>query len=243
MLAKDIAAAEEKTHKFYKPHLNERTENGLTIFSFKSSFWDDYFFKQETDKAGLVLHFTAGFLAGGISTLTREGVHVSVSYVVARNGRIYELFPPEYWSFHLGKGTVGGNTNRSSRTIGIEISNIGPLFLKGNTLRYKTNQGFFPYCDLNEIEFFKKGDKPYRKVDYFATFTTEQYASVNALIDNLVAKFSVPRAFIAGDARFETFGSSDDARAYTGIASHVNYRKSGKWDIGPVFEWPLVGAP
>jgi N-acetyl-anhydromuramyl-L-alanine amidase AmpD len=243
MLAKDIPAAEENTHALFKKDLDERVENGLEIFAFKPAFRKrNYFFEKERKKTGIVLHFTAGFLAGDIPTLTQKDNHVSVAYVVARNGRVYELFPPQFWSFHLGKGTVGGNEECSAATIGIEISNIGPLKLSGGKLHYETSKGLQPYCDASETEFYVKADEPFRKAEHFATYTAAQYASVKALIDLLSAKFGIAKNFIAGKQRFEPFATAKAAREHAGVASHVNYRKSGKWDIGPSFQWDLVGA-
>jgi N-acetylmuramoyl-L-alanine amidase len=240
MLAKDIAAKEASTHDFYASHLDARMDNGLEIFAFKPSFWDDYFYTTKPTKKAVVLHFTAGFLGGDISTLTRAGQHVSVAYVVARNGRVYELFPPENWSYHLGSGTVGGNEVCSKQSIGIEISNIGPLYLKSGKLKYKTDNGYFDYCTPSETEFYQTLIVPFRQVEYFATFTPAQYGAVRKLLDNLTAKFSIPRTFIAEPKRYLVFGATSEGKDYSGVASHVNYRPSGKWDIGPAFEWSLI---
>jgi N-acetyl-anhydromuramyl-L-alanine amidase AmpD len=240
MLAKDIPDTETKAHKSFEKNLVERTENGLKIFAFKPTFSTDFFFKEEPKKTGIVLHFTAGFLPGDVRTLTTPHNHVSVSYVVARNGNVYELFSPKNWSFHLGKGTVGGNETCSKQTIGIEISNIGPLFPKGTTLNFKTDQGLFPYCDASETQFFTKLNKPFRDVLHFASYTDPQYAAIKALIDNLTGKFSIPRTFLPLNTRFEPFASNQAGANFKGIASHVNYRKSGKWDIGPAFDWNKI---
>ena len=187
-----------------------------------------------------MLHFTAGFLPGDIATLTMPHNHVSVSYVVARNGRVYELFPPEKWSFHLGKGTVGGNEPCSKQTIGIEISNIGKLVLDGSTLKYETEHATTAYCEESETQFFTKIATPFRDATHFATFPDEQYASVKMLLDNLTAKFAIPRTLLPVTTRFEPFASTNEGANYKGIASHVNYRPSGKWDLGPAFAWDKI---
>ena len=81
-----------------------------------------YYYPEKTPKERIVLHFTAGNLRGDLITLTGDQ-HVSVPYVIARNGTIFQLFNPEHWSYHLGRGSVGGNTAQSKVTIGIELSN------------------------------------------------------------------------------------------------------------------------
>lgn len=237
MLAKDILAEEEKTHTRLLPDLEETSlEPGLPVFAFNEAFRKrDYFIATETPKKAIVLHFTAGFLWGDIDTLTRENFDVSVSYVVARTGRIYELFSPEHWSFHLGPGTVGGNTHCSKQTIGIEISNVGPLSVSGSSVRF----GSAKYCDASDTAFYST-IPAFRGKTAFATFTDAQYASVKSLLRHLTTRFAIPLTFLAPPKRYEVFASATEARSYSGIASHVNYRPSGKWDIGPAFKWSAV---
>ena len=76
-------------------------------------------------KTAIVLHYTAGQLKGDIPTLTTTDYDVCVAFVLARDGTLYRLFDEKYWSYHLGKGCVGGDTVNSKRTVAIEISNFG----------------------------------------------------------------------------------------------------------------------
>src|SRR6266487_4514403 len=69
-----------------------------------------FFFKEEKSKKRIVLHFTEGYLKGDIASLTRTNHQVSVAFVIARDGTIYNLWESKNWSFHLGPGCVGGNT-------------------------------------------------------------------------------------------------------------------------------------
>ncbi len=39
------------------------------------------------------------------------------------------------------------------------------------------------------------------------------------------------------DKRFE---GTKDVLSFKGIVSHINYRPSGKWDIGPAFDWATM---
>ena len=240
MLAKDIAEEEENTFVRLAPNIVERTlAPGLTVFAFNDAFRKrNYFFDETTPKKAIVLHFTAGFFWGDIDTLTAKDNHVSVPYVVARSGRIYELFPPEKWSFHLGKGTVGGNERCSKQTIGIEISNVGQLSISGGSVRF----GSAKYCDKADTQFYTEISPAFRGEKVFATFTDAQYASVKKLLSHLTSTFSIPKSFIAEPKRYEVFGSPTEGRDYSGIATHVNYRPpdTGKWDIGPAFNWAAV---
>ena len=64
-----------------------------------------YYYIEKTEKTKIVLHFTVGTLRGDLATLTKKNSHVSVPYVIARDGSIYEVFNPDYWAYHLGRGT------------------------------------------------------------------------------------------------------------------------------------------
>ena len=214
---------------------------------------DSYYYKTETAKTCIVLHSTAGVLRSDLASLTKKDNHVSVPYIIARNGTIYELFDPKYWSYHLGKGSVGGNSVNSKRSIGIELSNYGPLTKNGNELETiysridyidkngkskKTKKDV--YCLDSETEHYTVVEDGFRDKKYFASFTKAQYEALDELLDYLCTEYNIPREFIPYDKRFDVFPNSTDAKTFTGICSHVNFRKSGKWDLGPDFEWDLI---
>jgi N-acetylmuramoyl-L-alanine amidase len=79
-----------------------------------------YYYKEETVKKKIILHFTLDYLKGDIATLTTN--HVSVPFVVGRSGLIYNLFASKYWSYHLGPGASGGNTAMSKDCICVASS-------------------------------------------------------------------------------------------------------------------------
>src|SRR3954467_11467001 len=95
-----------------------------------------YYQSVEHPKERIVLHFTAGQIRSDLEALTRNDFHVSVAFVIGRNGAIYQLFPSKFWSGHIGKGI--GNTNTGNAqdkvTIGIELSNYGFLTEKDGNL-------------------------------------------------------------------------------------------------------------
>jgi len=132
-------------------------------------------------------------LKGDLATLCKNDEHMSVAYVVARNGAVYELFNPKYWSYHLGKGSVGGNEVCSKRSIGIELSNIGPLSKSGDD--FITAYGD-KYCGVADTTSYTKLATPYRGNEYFATFTDKQYESLNLLLEYLCTEFSIPKTLL-----------------------------------------------
>lgn len=225
---------------------------GANIERIRPKF-ESYYYKEETKKNLIVLHSTAGTLKADMGALTKADEHVCVSYVIARSGTIYELFDPSYWSYHLGANAVGGNKVNSQRSIAIELSNYGPLTKVGDSLEtiyssltYTDANGVMKksardvYCDMDEIEYYTTVEDGYRGYTYFATFTDAQYKALDSLLDYLCGKFNIPREFIAADKRYDVFGSANDAKSFSGIATHVNFRKSGKWDLGPDFNWAKI---
>ena len=194
-----------------------------------------YYYHEETTKKKVALHFTMGYLKGDIATLTKQ--HVSVPFVVGRNGIIYNLFASKYWSYHLGPGAMGGNTAMSRECIGIEISNIGPLKKIGDNL-VTTYSDTDIYCTLAETQYYTRLNTKYRGFEYFATYTAAQYEAIGKLLRFLCAKYNLPKKFLNEPERHEIMTEAGFTN-YTGIVSHVNCRKD-KVDIGPAFDWNKI---
>ena len=201
---------------------------------------ESYFYRQRHTKQRIVLHFTMGYLKGDVAALTKKDRHVSVPFLVARNGKIYNLFPSFYWSYHLGRGALGGNTAGSQASIGVEISNIGPLRRDGDALLtdYSTEQRRDVYCTADQTDAWVETE-PYRGWQAFATFTDAQLDALVLLLRYLTARYEIPRRFLPVSRRFE---ASEENAAFSGIVSHVNFRAQGKTDIGPAFDWQRVIA-
>ena len=212
------------------------TGEKLTIIDCVRSNKDaSFYYKEVTAKKKIILHFTMGYLKGDIATLTSN--KVSVPFVIGRNGKVYNLFASKYWSYHLGPGAIGGNTAMSKESIGIELSNIGPLKLIGDNLvtTYSDND---IYCHISETGHYIKLPKKYRGYEYYATFTNKQYESLILLLKFLLEKNKIPKYFLSEANRFNTIADAAFI-AFSGIASHVNCRKD-KTDIGPAFDWNRV---
>ncbi len=210
-----------------------------------------YFHAVEHPKQRIVMHFTAGNLRGDMSTLTRQDFHVSVAFVIARDGTIYQLFPSKFWSGHLGAGVGNDGTGNAQdkATIGIELSNYGYLTEhQGNLETIYSRQKDSKtgkvgpadvYCSLNDTEAYQKINTPFRGQVYYPTHTSEQYDSLIVLLRYLTATYKIPRQFLPPATRFQT---TKDLLTFKGIVSHINYRTSGKWDLGPAFDWDRVIA-
>ncbi|GAB3929599.1 caspase family protein [Larkinella terrae] len=212
----------------------------------------NYFHAVEHPKQRIVLHFTAGNLRSDMQSLTQQDRHVSVAFVVARDGTIYQLFPSKFWSGHLGEGVgnkKGTGNPQDKATIGIEISNYGFLVPRDGNLETIYSRSKDPstgkigaidaYCPLTNTAAYQKVNVPFREQSFYATFTPEQYDSTIILLRFLTAKYAIPRQFLPENKRFLT---TEDVLNFKGIVSHINYRSSGKWDIGPAFQWETVIA-
>ncbi|MFK7807572.1 MAG: N-acetylmuramoyl-L-alanine amidase, partial [Saprospiraceae bacterium] len=77
--------------------------------------YTNYYYNEAVEKDQIVLHHTAGNLQGDLGALTKENWHVSVAFVIARDGTIYQLHGSNQWSHHLGPKSWGGNKTQSRR--------------------------------------------------------------------------------------------------------------------------------
>ena len=228
--------SEGKRHNFFPQQIQIPGENSfLNYVQAKPASGDqNFYYRQETEKNQIVLHYTMGYLKGDIGKLTTPGEHVSVPFVIGRNGRIYNLFFSGFWSYHLGPGTIGGNEVRSKATIGIELSNIGHLQRTGDGMKHWNGS---TYCNNNQTQYFEQMN--FRGFYYFSTFTNAQYEALITLLRYLTARYNIARNVLPLDFRYIAF---DDVVGFNGIVSHINYRATGKEDIGPIFDWDRVAA-
>jgi N-acetyl-anhydromuramyl-L-alanine amidase AmpD len=197
---------------------------------------ETYYTAEAAPKERVALHFTTGYIRGDVRMLTipksDPATRVSVPFIIARDGNIYNLFDSRYWAYHLGPTAVGGNTAMSRSSVGVEISNIGPLIQQGQSLLTTTSKDV--YCNLNETQYYRKAS--YRGFSYYASYTDAQYTSLITLLRYLTARFNIPRRFLPLASRYET---RNDIPNFRGIVSHVNFR-TDKFDIGPAFDWDRV---
>lgn len=205
-----------------------------------------YYYPEKTPKEKIVLHFTAGKLPGDIKSLSMPNNKVSTAFIVGRDGIIYKMFASSsQWSYHLGRGAVGGNTHQSKLSVGIEISNWGPLIKDGDVLRPwgYTNVS---YAKVSQKDAYIELDEEFRGTKYYANYTDKQYNGLVLLLKYLTAAYKIPRTFVDASTRYVPFADTATARNFKGICSHVNYRglnkigKYDKWDLGPAFDWDKV---
>lgn len=197
-----------------------------------------YFYNSKSKKRKIGYHFTAGNLRSDLRTLTTDNYHVSVSYLIGRNGVIYRLFDDNKWSYHLGRSAIGGNTVMSKETIGIELSNYGILERRGDNLYTIYNQ---IYCSVKDTDYYYKTD--FRGKKYFASYTDVQIDSLIVLTRYLCDKHNINKKYLDLQHKVSTKQILMD---FNGICSHINFRGKNryhnydKFDIGTAFDWNRV---
>ena len=196
---------------------------------------ESYFTPKAIPKARICLHFTVGNVRSDVFTLCGTS-KVSVPFLVARDGTVYEFFDSHYWAYHLGPSERYDNIAMSAVSIGIELSNYGPLTPDGGVLKnaYKSD-----YCTLEQADAFVKLATPFRGYAYFASYTEAQVKSAIALIRYLGVEHNIPMRFLPEAQRHDLLAdlSRDGVgTSFLGVCSHVNFR-ADKFDLGPAFDW------
>ena len=91
----------------------------------------------------LILHYTATKdAAEAVDIMTDPAREVSAHYLVCEDGRIIQLVDEKHRAWHAGKSYWQGDTDINSRSIGIEIQNLGhdggcPKYPKAQMLAVK----------------------------------------------------------------------------------------------------------
>jgi N-acetyl-anhydromuramyl-L-alanine amidase AmpD len=195
------------------------------------------FFRQRVPKDLIVLHATASSTARSVFDTWKNPAsgRVATAYVVERNGRVYEMFPPDCWAYHLGMRVRNPGHYNDRRSIGIEIVNPGPLRPDpegADTLNWWPDNFRKPWCLISEKE--KYLCREFRGFKYYAAYTQKQYAAVGQLVDWLCRRFGIPRVLPPATQR--DVSDPDTFCKFRGIAAHHNFRPD-KFDVGPAWDW------
>ncbi|MBA3973809.1 MAG: hypothetical protein C0504_06275 [Candidatus Solibacter sp.] len=199
------------------------------------------YLSEQHKKDLIVLHFTAGTSArSAYHTWMAAAARVATAYILDTDGKIYELFDPSHWAYHLGvKGADSANHLHDKRSIGIEIVNPGPL--KPNAAGdlcwwYPANRFEKVWCTAARTDKYVK--KSYRGFNAFAAYTEAQIQSLTPLIQALRERFSIPGR-LPSLARRSVAEPGGYFKTFAGIASHQNFR-ADKFDVGPAFPWERI---
>ncbi len=202
----------------------------------KISFPEGQYLKEAAEKRQIVLHHTVSSnAASSIAWWKQTPERVAVAFVVEKDGTILQLYEPQYWAYHIGKGST---SDQNRHTIGIEIVNEGILSRErdfGCTQPNFTPHSMYKWCDGKA---FFTGTHialpaPWRGSRYFACYTEEQYTAVGELVKYLSQRFPIP--LLVND----TFTYDPANFAFHGIVSHHNLR-ADKTDLSPAWDFKKI---
>lgn len=135
------------------------------------------YFRQLSNKIGLMIHGTAGNMPGAEEWLNFKTEKVNVPFILLRNGDINEYFKPKYWAYHTGVG-------KCRNYIPLEIENWVNLTL--------TDGYFLPWTKEK-----KQAVAPervltvnnFRGYEYFEMLTHKQLISLDQWFDYILDLF------------------------------------------------------
>ncbi len=189
----------------------------------------DQYNAEPSEKHLIVLHHTVG--GSAVSTFEwwlTDPKPIGTAYIVARDGTIHEIFPPNCWAYHLGYGSRVDER----RSIGIELASEGALMERRGKL----------YCfdrvserTRYEGESFDLG-YAWRGYQHFAVYPEAQLAATIDLVEDLLRRFHVPPAVFKSVQTGAPSVFNVNHRLWNGILGHAHVRDD-KTDVHPGFDW------
>ena len=189
------------------------------------------FINAKIKKTGICVHHTVG--GSALSTFDywrTDPRRVGTAYIIERDGKIYEVFDPEYWAFQFGLSSSAGWTNDEryafeGRFIGIELASEGGLIESGDNLY--CFERVSPRTLKNKNEAFDFGSQ-YRGFRYFDKYEPAQVDSLINLIKDLLGKFNIEKKVPKDKLAY--YGKK--LKNFNGIIGHTMVR-SDKSDPAP----------
>jgi N-acetyl-anhydromuramyl-L-alanine amidase AmpD len=189
----------------------------------------EQYLKQSTSKDKIFIHYTVSGSdsKGVIKYWDRNVERVSTAFVISgrgsEDGKIYEAFNPDYWSFHLGVKGSKGKLDRSS--VGIEICAWGRLDKKGN----KFYNAYGAEVPANEVYTL---DTPWRGKKYYHAYSDKQIESLEKLLLWIIKEYNIPVQNMDFNRDWAEYNNDVVAGKKTGIWTHTNVR-TDKQDTYP----------
>jgi hypothetical protein len=199
------------------------------------------YFAQVFPKDLIVLHYTAGASArSAYDTWIKAPEAVATAYLVDLDGAIYECFDPKFWAYHLGVSGPARTHRDHKRSIGIELTCVGPLRedpVNKNQLNWWPANYRTKYCMKSETAKYVKQN--YRGFDYHAAFTPAQVAQTVKLVRHLCDRFGIPKQIPPPAKRQEPKADFAFASTFKGVISHQSF-SDNRVDIGPGWDWSAL---
>lgn len=220
--AQKRTSKEEKKDGYFKKY-------GDLIVNTEHIQSSEQFIKQKSKKDKIFIHYTVSGpdAKDVINYWDRNLDRISTSFVISgrgsEDGKIYETFNPDYWSYHLGVKGTKGKLDKSS--IGIEICSWGRL--------YKKNDRFFNVyggeVSLSEVYTL---ETPWRGECYYHSYSDKQIESLEKLLLWIISEYKIKVQDINFDSDWIEYSDDLIKSSSSGIWSHSNVRKD-KQDTYP----------
>ncbi|MEK6829157.1 MAG: peptidoglycan-binding protein, partial [Nanoarchaeota archaeon] len=181
----------------------------------------EQYLKQTTEKDKIFIHYTVSGpdAKSVLKYWDGNSERVSTAFVISgrgvEDGKIYEAFNPDYWSFHLGVKGTKGRLDKSS--VGIEICAWGRIDKKGDKF-YNAYGGEVP---ANEVYTLK--DK-WRGNLYFHAYSDKQLESLEKLLMWIINEYNIPVQNIEFNKDWAEYNEKVMSEKSPGIWTHTNVR-------------------
>lgn len=185
------------------------------------------------NKSLIALHHTAG---GSVTSTfkwwdTGDPRRIGTAYIVARDGEVFEVFPPDYWAWHLGVK----DAEIEQRSIGIELANAGWLKPDGNGNLATWWGQKFEFTDHEHVHQFPNEWREHR---WYEVYPQEQIDATVELVTHLCDRWDIPKVL-------PRKAKDDDADLrqwfdFEGVLHHAMLRKD-KSDLTPQFSFRQLG--
>lgn len=182
----------------------------------------EQYLKQTTSKDKIFIHHT---ISGPdakrvIKHWDKDVEKVSTAFVISgrgfEDGKIYEAFNPDYWSYHLGVKGSSGRLDRSS--VGIQICSWGRLNKNGEKF-FNVYGGEVSSDEVYAVEI------PWRENLYYHSYSYEQLKSLENLLLWIINEYKIPVQDIEFNKDWSEYNAKLVASGTPGIWTHANVRK------------------
>lgn len=215
-----LKAAQKRTAKEDKDGKHAKKYVDLNI-STEHNQPSEQYVKQSTPKDKIFIHYTVSGpdSKSVIKYWDRNVERISTAFVISgrgdEDGKIYQAFHPDYWSFHLGIKGSKGKLDRSS--IGIELCSWGKLNKKGDKY-FNVYGGEVPASEVYVLS------NPWRGDLYFHSYSDKQLESLEKLILWIVNEYGISVQDIEFDKKWAEYNKDVVSGKLSGIWSHTNVR-------------------
>lgn len=196
------------------------------------NFPENQYYKEVTAKKGVVLHHTVSgnSVTSDIDWWKSNADRIATPIIIARDGRIHQLFSSKYWAHHLGVkkahfeyfGLPESNKQRNKEFIGVELDSWGGLVNQNS--KYYSYSGQ-EVAKENVVQY----ENGFRGYHFFEKYTDAQINSLKELLLYWEKQYDISLKY-KGNVMFEF--NKRALSGENGIWAHVSFRPD-KSDVHP----------